>query len=50
MKDKIRVEEFGSSGGLYKGLIVALKVITPLAVLAVTLHGLELLPFIDYGH
>jgi len=48
MLDKDRVAEFGSRGVLYKGLIFVLKFITPLAVLAVLLHGLELLPFVDY--
>jgi len=50
MKDRIRAEEFGSSGLLYKCTVVILKVITPIAVLLVILHGLELLPFMDYGN
>jgi NSS family neurotransmitter:Na+ symporter len=49
MKDKDRVKEFGSRGAIYKLLIIFLKFITPLAVLIVILHGLKLLPFMDYG-
>jgi NSS family neurotransmitter:Na+ symporter len=49
MKDADRVAEFGSKGPLYKGLIFILKYITPVAVLLVILHGLELLPFMDYA-
>ena len=48
VKDKVRAEEFGSSGGLYKTTITLLKFVTPIAVLIVLLHGLELLPFLDY--
>ncbi|MCP4546704.1 MAG: sodium-dependent transporter, partial [bacterium] len=48
MNDLTRREEFGSSGLWYKALIVALKFVTPLAVLITLLHGLELLPFMDY--
>jgi NSS family neurotransmitter:Na+ symporter len=48
VSDKRRSEEFGSSGTLYKGLRFTLRFITPLAVLVVLLHGLELLPFVDY--
>ena len=50
VKDKVRIEEFGSSGMLYKGLKFVLKVITPIAVIIVILHGLELLPFMEYGN
>lgn len=50
VKDRVRSEEFGSSGSLYHITIWLLKVITPLAVFAVLLHGLELLPFMDYGN
>jgi NSS family neurotransmitter:Na+ symporter len=50
MKDKVRAEEFGSSGLLYKVMVVLLKFVTPIAVLMVILHGLELLPFMDYGN
>ncbi len=48
MKDKVRVEEFGSRGFFYKGLVFMLKYVTPLAVLAVLLHGLQWLPFVDF--
>jgi NSS family neurotransmitter:Na+ symporter len=48
MKDRARRDEFGSSGRLYQGLVWVLRLITPIAVLAVLLHGLELLPFIEY--
>jgi len=50
MKDSDRSDEFGSSGGLYRALITTLKFITPIALIMVLLHGLELLPFMDYGN
>jgi NSS family neurotransmitter:Na+ symporter len=50
MKDRDRSDEFGSSGGGYHALVITLKVITPIAVIAVLLHGLELLPFMEYGN
>ncbi|MEA2030619.1 MAG: sodium-dependent transporter [candidate division Zixibacteria bacterium] len=50
MKDKDRITEFGSSGLLYSGLKFVLRFVTPVALLIVLLHGLELLPFMDYGH
>jgi len=49
VKDNVRAEEFGSSGPLYRSLRFVLRYITPVAVLIVLLHGLELLPFIDYS-
>ena len=48
MKQADKVAEFGSKGPLYHGLIIVLRFITPIAVLLVLLHGLELLPFMDY--
>ncbi len=48
MPDKDRSEEFGSSGSLYNLLILVLRFLTPLAVLIIILHGLELLPFMEY--
>lgn len=48
MKESDRVAEFGSRGPLYKGLIFVLRYVTPVAVFIVLLHGLELLPFMDY--
>ncbi len=48
VKDKDRIAEFGSQGSAYRGLVVILKFITPVAVLLVILHGLELLPFMTY--
>ena len=48
MKDKDRSDEFGSHGALYNGLIFALRYITPIALIVVILHGLELLPFMEY--
>ncbi len=48
IKANIRMEEFGSHGTLYHVTMFILRFITPLAVLAVLLHGLELLPFMDY--
>lgn len=50
VKEKVKQEEFGSSGGLYRLTMATIKIITPIAVLAVLLHGLELLPFMDYGN
>jgi len=50
MRDSDRVEEFGSRGPMYRALIFTLKYITPLSVFIVLLHGLELLPFMDYSH
>ncbi len=49
VKDKVRAEEFGSAGRLYKATVLTLKYITPIAVLLVILHGLELIPFVEYG-
>jgi NSS family neurotransmitter:Na+ symporter len=48
VKDRVRAEEFGSSGPIYKTTVFLLKYLTPIAVLVVLLHGLELLPFVDY--
>jgi NSS family neurotransmitter:Na+ symporter len=48
VKDKIRSEEFGSAGTLYKLAIWTLKIVTPIAVLIILLHGMELLPFMEY--
>jgi NSS family neurotransmitter:Na+ symporter len=49
MKEADRIDEFGSKGVLYFGLKFFLRYITPVAVLVVILHGLKLLPFMDYG-
>ena len=48
MPDKDRAEEFGSKGSMYHALVIVLRFITPIAVLIIILHGLELLPFMDY--
>ncbi|MFH2050642.1 MAG: sodium-dependent transporter [bacterium] len=48
MKDKDRSDEFGSKGPLYKGLMFILRYVTPIALILVILHGLELLPFMEY--
>lgn len=48
MPDKERSDEFGSKGKLYHTIVLVLRYITPIAVLIIILHGLELLPFIDY--
>ena len=48
MKDKDRSEEFGSKGPLYNGFVFIVRYITPIALIAVILHGLELLPFMEY--
>ena len=50
VKDKVRAEEFGSSGAIYRTTVAVLKFFTPIAVLVVLLHGLKLLPFMDYGN
>lgn len=49
MKEADKIDEFGSSGRLYRNLKFVLRFITPVAVLLVILHGLELLPFVEYG-
>lgn len=48
MKRSDKIAEFGSKGPLFKSLVFVLRYITPVAVLLVLLHGLELLPFIEY--
>jgi NSS family neurotransmitter:Na+ symporter len=49
MKDNLRTIEFGSSGSMYRICILLLKIFTPLAIFIVLLHGLELLPFMEYA-
>lgn len=48
MKRADMIAEFGSKGIMFKGLVIILRFVTPVAVLLVLLHGLELLPFIEY--
>ncbi|MCP4703560.1 MAG: sodium-dependent transporter [candidate division Zixibacteria bacterium] len=48
MPNKIRTDEFGSDGNMYRSFILVLRFITPIAVLIIILHGLELLPFMEY--
>jgi NSS family neurotransmitter:Na+ symporter len=48
-KKKDKIEEFGYGGTLYLVFEILMKVITPIAVIMILLHGLELLPFMDYG-
>jgi len=48
MPEHSKMDEFGSRGMMYRGLIITLRYITPVAVLLVILHGLELLPFMVY--
>ncbi len=48
MKESDKISELGSKGPLYKGLVFVLRYVTPIAVFIVLLHGLELLPFMDY--
>jgi len=48
MKRSDKITEFGSKGPLFAGLVFVLRFITPIAVLLVLLHGLELLPFMEY--
>ena len=50
VKDRVRYEEFGSSGFLYRGLKFILRYVSPVVLLIILLHGLQLLPFIDYGN
>ena len=50
MKQADRMDEFGSSGIAYKLLVIVRRYVTPVAVFIVLLHGLELLPFMDYGN
>ncbi|MBD3333190.1 sodium-dependent transporter [candidate division GN15 bacterium] len=49
-RDKDRVDEFGSRGFAYRAFVFLVKYITPVAVVIVILHGLKLLPFMDYSH
>ena len=48
-KEKDKIQEFGSGGILYSIFNIIIRVITPIAVVIIILHGLELLPFMDYG-
>ncbi|MEW5995629.1 MAG: sodium-dependent transporter, partial [Candidatus Zixiibacteriota bacterium] len=48
MKEKDKVEEFGSRGRLYMGLKMLVRFVSPVAILIVMLHGLRLLPFVTY--
>jgi NSS family neurotransmitter:Na+ symporter len=48
MKKRDKIDELGSAGSLYKGFTFVLRYITPVAVLLVILHGLKLLPFVEY--
>ena len=48
MKEKDFSDEFGASGLLFKSLRLMLRFVTPVAIFIVMLHGLELLPFVDY--
>ncbi len=48
MPDKAKVEEFGSKGPLYQGLIFLLRFVAPIILIAVFLHGIEMLPFMEY--
>ncbi|MFZ5980270.1 MAG: sodium-dependent transporter [Candidatus Zixiibacteriota bacterium] len=47
-KKKEKIEEFGSGGTLYQIFNIIIKVITPIAVIIILLHGLKLLPFMSY--
>lgn len=47
VKDKIRSEEFGSAGPLYKGMVFILRFVSPIVLIIILLHGLQLLPFVD---
>ena len=48
MPTELKQKEFGSSGALYKGMIIILRFVTPVAILITILHGLEMLPFYNY--
>ena len=48
-KEKEKIQEFGSSGTFYRIFNIIIRVITPIAVIIIILHGLELLPFMDYA-
>lgn len=48
MLDSIRTKEFGSKELLYKGFLFTLRYISPIILIIVILHGLELLPFMTY--
>jgi NSS family neurotransmitter:Na+ symporter len=50
VKGKVRTEEFASSGIMYRLFVIILKYVTPIAVLVIILHGLELMPLVDYGN
>lgn len=45
-----KIEEFGSKGSIYHLFSIIVKIITPIAVIIIILHGLELLPFMNYGN
>ena len=47
-KEKEVQEEFGAEENAYKGMRILFGYVTPVAVLLVLLHGLELLPFVSY--
>jgi len=49
VKRNVKIEEIQSSGFLYKTVLFLLRFVTPVAVLIVLLHGLEILPFVDYS-
>lgn len=49
MPTKDKEDQFGSKGFLYHGLIFVLRYITPIAIAIIILHGLEMLPFMEYG-
>ena len=50
MKDADRLDELNTSGWTYGLLKFFLRFVTPIAMVIVILHGLELLPFMDYGN
>ena len=43
MLDQKRAEEFGSKGLLYKGFIFVMRFVTPVVLLIVILHGMEII-------
>ena len=47
VEDKVRREEFGSEGTMYRGFLLTLRFVTPVAVFLVLLHGLGWLPFVE---
>ncbi|RKX24215.1 MAG: hypothetical protein DRP47_11740, partial [Candidatus Zixiibacteriota bacterium] len=48
IKDKVRLEELKFGPKTYFAFKIVVRFLTPLAILIVLLHGLKLLPFVDF--